>query len=190
MTISIKIIDRVLRQDFGFQHLLWIYSGRRGVHCWISDPRARKLTAEGRRAIVGYLEVVKGGENQTRRVNLAPNRGLPPTMQLAYKELNAWFETIVVEQDLMGEKESWDKVLALVPDEEIRRKCDTHWTNKGARLSSIDKWGQLVSEVESGRKVCETQLMNSVKSQRLQTRSVISCFSTPTQDWMITSRPG
>jgi DNA primase small subunit len=153
MTISIKILDRVLRLDFGFKHLLWIYSGRRGVHCWISDPRARKLSAEGRRAIVGYLEVVKGGENVTRRVNLAGNRGLVPTMQLAYKELQGWFEGIVVEQELMGTKESWDKILALVPDEEIKRKCDSHWTSKGDRLSSIDKWLQLCSEVEAGRKV-------------------------------------
>jgi DNA primase small subunit len=77
------------------------------------------MTAEARRAIVGYLEVVKGGEGQTRRVNIAPNRGLVPTLQAAYKELQAWFEVIVVEQELMGEKESWDKILALVPDEGI-----------------------------------------------------------------------
>ena len=58
MTISIKIIDKIIREDFGFKHLLWVYSGRRGVHCWICDESARKLTVEGRKAIVGYIEVV------------------------------------------------------------------------------------------------------------------------------------
>ena len=48
------------------------------------------MTQEARRAIVGYLEVVKGGEGATRRINLAPNRPLVPTMQAAYKELQGY----------------------------------------------------------------------------------------------------
>lgn len=46
--------------DFGFSHLLWVYSGRRGIHCWVSDPAALALTDEQRRAIVNYIEVIKG----------------------------------------------------------------------------------------------------------------------------------
>ncbi|KAL3900240.1 MAG: hypothetical protein SGCHY_001487, partial [Lobulomycetales sp.] len=152
MTISIRIVDRVLRQDFGFVHLLWIFSGRRGVHCWISDERARKMSQEARRAIVGYLEVVKGGEGTTKKINLT-SRTLPPSLASAYRVLQEYFEqSIITEQDLFGTKESWDKILALVPDEEIKRKCNSHWEQKGGRLSSIDKWHQLVNEIESGKK--------------------------------------
>lgn len=59
MTVAMKVIDAALRDDFGFKHVLWVYSGRRGVHCWISDERARRLTNDRRKAIVNYLNVVK-----------------------------------------------------------------------------------------------------------------------------------
>lgn len=59
ITIAIHVLDRALREDFGFQHLLWVYSGRRGVHCWVCDARARCLSQEARAAIVRYLSVIE-----------------------------------------------------------------------------------------------------------------------------------
>eukprot|EP01064_Diplonema_japonicum_P016698 TRINITY_DN24718_c0_g1_i1.p1 TRINITY_DN24718_c0_g1~~TRINITY_DN24718_c0_g1_i1.p1 ORF type:complete len:426 (+),score=86.61 TRINITY_DN24718_c0_g1_i1:58-1335(+) len=62
MRSGVKILNRILTHDFGFKHLLWVFSGRRGIHCWVSDETARKLTNEQRASIAKYIEVHLGGK--------------------------------------------------------------------------------------------------------------------------------
>lgn len=53
-------MNMVLLLVFGFQ--LWVFSGRRGIHCWVADRRARKLNNEARAAIIAFMSLLRGGD--------------------------------------------------------------------------------------------------------------------------------
>ncbi|KAL5497676.1 hypothetical protein EMCRGX_G014195 [Ephydatia muelleri] len=82
--------DRYLQscdtEDFGYKHILWLYSGRRGVHCWVCDREARFLTQEARVAVVEYLTLIKGGEQQVQKVSPQPN--LHPSIKFVPNHLH------------------------------------------------------------------------------------------------------
>lgn len=52
--VAVQIIDDLL-STLGFKHLLWVYSGNKGVHCWVCDPRACALDNTGREAMFDFL---------------------------------------------------------------------------------------------------------------------------------------
>ncbi|KAJ1513677.1 primase, DNA, polypeptide 1 (49kDa), partial [Coelomomyces lativittatus] len=112
MTIAIKTLDRSLRDDFGFSHLLWVYSGRRGVHCWVCDTSARTLTNEARQAIASYYEVVKGGQHMEKKTRL-PSSALHPFLQTTLDTVLTQYFPILLQDQQFHTQPS---VLRLVPD--------------------------------------------------------------------------
>ncbi|XP_015471174.1 DNA primase small subunit [Parus major] len=75
MTIAVRIIDRALVEDLGVRHRLWVYSGRRGVHCWVCDDAVRKWSPALRAAAVEYLSLVKVGARGARNPLPTPDPG-------------------------------------------------------------------------------------------------------------------
>ena len=57
MYVAHKVLKKALKEDFGFENVLWVFSGRRGIHAWISDERARIMRNEVRAAITDYLDI-------------------------------------------------------------------------------------------------------------------------------------
>ncbi|XP_063320456.1 DNA primase small subunit [Pelmatolapia mariae] len=153
MTIAIRILDRALQDDFGFQHRLWVYSGRRGVHCWVCDEAARKLSVAARSAVTEYLSLVKGGDETVKKVVLT--EPIHPFISNSLEVVEEYFSRYALrDQDLMGSKVSVEKVLALVPEDarsylqqefEKEKKPEKRWKlieAEAMRKQSTAKKGQ------------------------------------------------
>ena len=55
VAIGLTIVAAILRECFGFEQFVFVYSGRRGGHLWVHDERACALTDEARSAIASFL---------------------------------------------------------------------------------------------------------------------------------------
>lgn len=92
MKAAIKILKRALEQDFGFKHMVFVYSGRRGVHCWVCDKAARKLSNEHRSAVAEYLTMVASGQNKVKADLRCNCEELHPSVVEAHKICEHYFK--------------------------------------------------------------------------------------------------
>ncbi|EPR79698.1 DNA primase small subunit [Spraguea lophii 42_110] len=54
--IAINLLEYSLKEEFGFKDIKFIFSGGRGVHCWVSDKTALYLDDIERRSILNFLK--------------------------------------------------------------------------------------------------------------------------------------
>ncbi|KAF2800589.1 eukaryotic and archaeal DNA primase small subunit [Melanomma pulvis-pyrius CBS 109.77] len=140
ITMAIKVIDVALRDDFGFKHILWVYSGRRGAHAWVCDKRAREMDDAKRRAVAGYLELLKGGDQGGKKVNV--RRPLHPHLDRSLNILKEHFQTsILLEQDPWAE-EKCEHLLNLLPDATLKAALQKKWDSSPSRPSA-SKWSDI-----------------------------------------------
>ncbi|KJZ76744.1 DNA primase small subunit [Hirsutella minnesotensis 3608] len=148
ITMAIKVIDVALREDFGFRHIMWVYSGRRGAHAWICDKKARSLDDSKRKAIAGYFDLGRGGGEGGKRVNI--RRPLHPHVSRSLDILKTHFQQDILEvQDPWSSNERADKLLQLLPDKELKDSLRRKWDAAPDR-ASFAKWSDIDAMAKTG----------------------------------------
>ncbi|KAG6829443.1 hypothetical protein H0H92_004503, partial [Tricholoma furcatifolium] len=153
ISLAVKVLDAAIREQFGYEDLLWVYSGRRGIHLWISDADAMELTDDQRKALVGWMSVVHGGSESSKKLNVRFGaRTLPPPLQSAVDVLKETFtDLILVDQDLFATPDGYATLLEQIPDSQTVSRLRTAWDNDPSR-SSEDKWQDFKEEVKGYEK--------------------------------------
>ncbi|KAH7325054.1 DNA primase small subunit [Stachybotrys elegans] len=148
ITMSIKVMDVALREDFGFKHIIWVYSGRRGAHAWVCDKKVRTMDDQKRRAIAGYVEVLRGGAQSGKKVDL--RRPLHPHISRSLEILKSHFQEDVLEgQDPWATDEQAEKLLALLPDRTLNDSLRRKW-NAAPGRASTSKWADIDALAKTG----------------------------------------
>eukprot|EP00919_Chromeraceae_sp_WS-2016_P065844 GHVR01155704.1.p1 GENE.GHVR01155704.1~~GHVR01155704.1.p1 ORF type:complete len:303 (+),score=49.80 GHVR01155704.1:398-1306(+) len=153
MTIALEMLHITLTEDFGFKDLLFVYSGRRGVHCWVCDPQARSLSSESRSQLADYIHIITGSKENAKKISIS---GMPhPLIKRAYEHIVEGGETglwgrLLVEQnfflhkgdaELPGHVETVLKLLG--PNEEKQMR-----TYAATGFNSVQFWNKLQSVLE------------------------------------------
>ncbi|KAK4894796.1 hypothetical protein LTR28_002000, partial [Elasticomyces elasticus] len=176
ITMAIKVVDAALREDFGFKHILWVYSGRRGAHAWVCDKRAREMDDQKRRAVAGYLELLKGGDKSGKKVNI--RRPLHPHLERSYNLLKTHFQTdVLLDQDPWGTPETSEKLLSLLPDKSLTADLRKKWDSAPTR-SSAQKWADIRALAAAGSLSAQT----SEKQLREAQQDIVLEYSYPRLD--------
>ncbi|XP_078034870.1 DNA primase small subunit [Augochlora pura] len=148
LAIACKVIDSTLRLDFGYKNILWVFSGRRGIHCWVCDASARKLDSYERSALVDYIQVLDGGEHVKKKVNLPAFKNIHHSIRRALEIIEPLFVPFCVEeQNMLGTEEGVNKFLQLFSDEMVRKLLKSSFSSYD---SSKARWTIFLHQLKHG----------------------------------------
>lgn len=143
ITVAIHIIDEALREDFGFEHILWVYSGRRGIHAWICDQSARTLSDTKRRALASYLQVI--GKTENGRLSI--RHPYHPHIQRSFDYLKDSFRSFILQdQNPWAGSNEAESLLALLPFPALQNALRSRWNSMGDVISSETRWKHIDEE--------------------------------------------
>jgi DNA primase small subunit len=112
------VLNDSLKDDFGFEHSVWIFSGRRGIHAWVCDLKAREMKADARASVVDYLSLITGGDKSDSKVT--PFDTIHPHIARSVKKLEKFFvDVIVEEQGLFKDRTQFEKFLQILTNKII-----------------------------------------------------------------------
>merc|ERR1712142_192745 len=130
MEIAVKVLKRTLNNDFGWKKLLFVFSGRRGIHCWVSDYDARHLGKDARVAVANYCQIT-----MNRNAQLSRSNPLHPLESTSIDIIDEYWEKLLEDQDFFGDSSGVDRLMEEIKTDETTKsniRKDIENSNKPA----------------------------------------------------------
>ncbi|KAH9391693.1 primase, DNA, polypeptide 1 (49kDa) [Tyrophagus putrescentiae] len=144
ITIGALVLEAYLVNDFGFKNLLWVYSGRRGIHCWVADKIARKLSFTARSAVCDFINLLKGGKFKTKKIEIDGNQGCHPSIHRSVEIIDLYWEQCVLQnQRFLDTTEQVEFVTSLARDDLLKTQLKTALLDSNCQ-GSRQRWNELV----------------------------------------------
>jgi len=174
MAAALKVLNQGLREDFGFEHIAWFYSGRRGIHAWVCDEGARNLSDEARSAVANYFEISLNKKNNEGLLGSNNSSGtMHPMLTRSYDVLEPYFcryvlpgkdgngngddddshDAAIGGHGLLATRDAWeDLVLDTLPfkaKSTVGKNLKKKWSNprEADDLTPFDKWQTLLQHL-------------------------------------------
>lgn len=119
---AIKVLYKILKDDFGYIKILFVYSGRRGIHCWVLDNESSRLCSEARNALLEYISIRH--ENIIQYTIMEQKH---PLLQQVYTILLPIFEELLITQELFIDRTKQLKLLSLGFIDSSQTNQDIRW---------------------------------------------------------------
>lgn len=156
MSIAVKVLERTLKDDFGWDQLLFVFSGRRGIHCWVLDKQARFLDKSGRVAVANYCQVTVNSSaviNQT--YNLHP-------MELSSLEIiDKYWTDLLSSQDFLSDEAGIDRMLKEIKIDDAKKM---EWKAEMLKYeTSNDRWAILELHAKKDKSKVDRNFIQRIK---------------------------
>ncbi|KAG5360237.1 DNA primase small subunit [Yarrowia sp. B02] len=149
--VAVKMVNSALKEDFGYKHILWVFSGRRGAHAWVSDKKARDLSDRQRSTVVSYIAAFPDATDKSAAGSASLRRPLHPHLQRCLDIATTVFSEVVLQvQNPWADEEGSKFLLSFIPDEKLRRALAEKWKKSGDSTSSAEKWSDIDKVASSG----------------------------------------
>merc|ERR1712071_49237 len=154
MQIAAEILKSCLGKAFGLKQLLFVYSGRRGIHCWVCDPKAREWSPVVRSALAEYIQILSGasgpgehGAAESRRARVF--RQHPEIIDDSCVIIDKYWEEYAVTQGLF-DADNFTKITGLVRNEETRNTINLTLQKMADADSRAIKFRDLLTKQKLG----------------------------------------
>lgn len=156
-------LDAYLREAYACHKLVWLFSGRRGIHCWVYDEKCARAKPSYRSEIVDFIS----NERQRLRSGADP---LPYIMATA-RNLQVRCDKFIAEQRLLADA---DRRRAFFADLDLPASVAERWINAPcvdldalAGIVSVDDSAQSRGRAPTSRKYLALEVLLKCMSPRI-----------------------